>query len=125
MKNIIISVALAALSAGSASAQVAGDPIAGAKSFGQCRACHSAVKGAKNGIGPNLFGVYGTRAGAQPANYAFSSALKGSKIIWNDATLDTWLTDPAAMVKGTKMSFVGIPRKPVRQNIIAYLKTLK
>ncbi len=41
------------------------------------------------------------------------------------ATLDRWLTDPGASVKGTTMVFIGLPRKPVRQNIIAYLKTLK
>ncbi|MEO5640916.1 MAG: hypothetical protein ABIQ98_04020 [Sphingomicrobium sp.] len=124
--KLIIAAALAGLIAPPARAQaVGGDPVMGAKQFGQCRACHNVVKGGPDGIGPNLSGVYGSKAASRRAKYAYSPALKASKLTWNDATLDKWLTDPAAAVKGTKMMFVGMPRKPVRQNIIAYLKTLK
>jgi len=124
--KIIMATALAALFAQPALAQAAGgDPVLGAKQFGQCKACHSIVKNGPDGIGPNLIGVYGSKAASRRAKYAYSAALKGSKLTWNDATLDKWLTDPAATVKGTKMMFVGMPRKPIRQNVIAYLKTLK
>lgn len=103
----------------------AGDPVAGAKQFGQCRACHAVVATAPDGIGPNVVGVYGKKAATHRKRFAYSPALRASKLIWNDATLDKWIADPAALVKGTKMHFVGIPRKPARANIIAYMKTLK
>ncbi|MDH7973237.1 hypothetical protein QH494_13695 [Sphingomonas sp. AR_OL41] len=106
-------------------AQTAPDPVMGQKQFGQCRVCHTAEANGADGVGPNLFGVYGSKAATRRAKFSYSPALKGAKLVWDDATLDRWLTDPAAVVKGTKMTFVGMPRKPVRQNIIAYLKGLK
>jgi cytochrome c len=114
----------AALISGPAFAQ-AGDPVAGAKQFGQCRACHAVTATAPDGIGPNLVGVYGKKAATHRKKFKYSPALAASKLTWDDATLDKWITDPAALVKGTKMHFVGIPRKPARANIIAYMKTLK
>jgi cytochrome c len=36
--------------------------------------------------------------------------------------LDRWLTDPAALVPGTKMAFAGLPKPEDRSAIIAYLK---
>lgn len=115
----------ALLATTSTHAQPAPDPVAGQKQFGQCRACHATTANAPAGVGPSLFGVFGATAASRPGKYAYSAALKGSKIKWDEATLDKWLMDPAAIVKGTKMEFIGIPRKPVRQNIIAYLKTVK
>lgn len=108
-----------------ANAQAAGDPVAGQKQFGQCRVCHANTKTGTDGVGPNMWGVYGTKAGTHRPKFKYSPALKASKLVWNDATLDKWITDPAATVKGTNMHFIGIPRKPVRANIIAYIKTLK
>jgi cytochrome c len=112
------------LSSGTALAQ-AGDPIAGAKQFAQCRTCHATVATAPDGLGPNLVGVYGKKAATHRKKFAYSPALRASKITWDDAALDRWIADPTATVKGSKMVFIGIARKPVRQNIIAYLKTLK
>lgn len=106
-------------------AQTAPDPVMGAKQFGQCRACHLAEAGKPDTIGPNLFGVYGSKAATRRVRYAYSPALRASKLNWDDSTLDRWIAEPGATVKGTKMEFIGIPRKPVRANIIAYLKTLK
>ena len=102
-----------------------GDPIAGARTFGQCRSCHATTAAAPDGIGPNLFGVYNSKAGTRRKGYAYSPGMKKSKLVWNDAALDRWLINPAATVPGTKMAFIGLQRKPMRDNIIAYLKTLK
>jgi cytochrome c len=101
------------------------DPAAGQKQFGQCRACHTVVANGPDGLGPNLVGVVGSKAATRRPKFKYSAALKASKLTWDDATLDRWLTDPAALVPGTSMHFVGLPRKPVRANVIAYLKTLK
>jgi len=40
-------------------------------------------------------------------------------------TLDTYLADPRATVPGTKMIFPGIKDEKERQDVIAYLETLK
>lgn len=119
----IVGLADVAVEAQSAPA-VTGDPVAGARTFGQCRVCHSTDANGADGVGPNLFRVSNSRAGSRRPRFAFSPALKNSKLVWNDATLDRWLTNPATTVPGTKMAFIGLPRKPMRDNVIAYLKTL-
>lgn len=90
--------------------------------FMVCRSCHSTQAG-QNGIGPTLAGIVGSKAGAA-AGYNFSPALKGSGIVWDRASLDTWLQGPMKMVPGTKMVIpVSDPAK--RKAIIDYLETLK
>jgi len=125
MKRYSIAAALvAATLANSAFAQAAPDPVAGKRLFGQCMVCHRAEPNQPDMIGPNLAGVYKSKAATRRPKFAYSPALKASKLIWDDATLDKWLTDPAKLVPGTKMEFIGVSRKPARDNIIAYLKTL-
>jgi cytochrome c len=46
------------------------------------------------------------------------------KVVWDDAALDKFLTSPTGFVHGTKM-FLSIPNSTDRQNVIAYLDTLK
>jgi cytochrome c len=92
-------------------------------SFEICKACHSAKPG-ENGIGPSLAGVYGTKAG-EVAGFEFSDALLKSGLTWDDKSLDTWLTNPQAMVPGTKMSFGGLPDAAKRKEVIEYLKSIK
>lgn len=91
--------------------------------FGQCAACHAVVPG-KQGIGPSLAGIYGTKAG-EVAGYTFSPALKASGLTWDDATLDKWLAAPMQMVPGTKMTYAGQSDPAKRAELIAYLKALK
>jgi cytochrome c len=45
-------------------------------------------------------------------------------LTWDEATLDRWLTNPSALVPGTKM-FFKIDDPQARADIIAYLKELK
>ncbi|WP_404479945.1 c-type cytochrome [Novosphingobium sp. BL-52-GroH] len=101
------------------------DPVMGKKQFGPCSVCHTVDKAKPDGVGPNLFAVYGSKAATRRAKFAYSAPLKASNLTWDDATLDKWITDPATVVKGNKMHFMGLPRKPARANIIAYLKTVK
>ncbi len=51
--------------------------------------------------------------------------MKNFKHTWDPKTLNVYLTDPRAMVPGTKMIFPGIKDKTDRENLIAYLETLK
>lgn len=92
------------------------------EAFKQCQVCHSATPG-KNGIGPSLAGIYGTKAGEVPG-YDFSDAMKNSGLTWNAATLDKYLTSPRDVVPGTKMSFGGLKDADKRKAVIDYLKSL-
>lgn len=91
--------------------------------FAQCAACH-AVEPGKHGVGPSLAGVFGTKAGDIPG-YTFSEAMKNSGLTWDEATLDEYLAAPMKKVPGTKMTYAGMSNPAQRQEIIAYLKTLK
>lgn len=90
--------------------------------FAQCKACHSVEPG-QNMVGPSLAGVYNRKAGTE-AGFAYSEPLKKSGITWNDTALDTWLTNPAKDVPGTRMTFAGYADPAQRKQVIAYLKTL-
>ena len=126
--SLLASAALAAAldpAAAAPAPATAGDPVAGGRTFGQCRICHTAEPSGADGIGPNLAKVFGARAGTRRSKYAYSPALKKSGLVWNEETLDRWLTSPAKTVPGNKMAFAGLSQKPMRDNLIAYLKTLK
>jgi cytochrome c len=101
----------------SARSFASGDAAHGEMVYQDCMICHSLDK---NEIGPKHRDVFGRRAGTVPA-YDYSAALKASNIVWNEATLDEWLTDPQAVVPGTKMTF-SVDDAHDRADVIAFLK---
>jgi cytochrome c len=101
----------------------AADVEAGKADFKKCALCHTTDAG-KNKIGPSLFGVVGRKAGSVD-NFNYSEAMKKFEHTWNPETLDSYLADPRAVVPGTKMIFPGIKDEKERQDVIAYLETLK
>lgn len=109
------------ISAGAAADPVpAGDPERGKALYQGCQACHSVDE---NDLGPRHRGVVGRIAGSVE-DYAYSKALKQSGLTWNDSTLDQWLTNPSALVPGTKM-FFKLDDPQARADVISYLKQLK
>ena len=101
----------------------AGDPVAGKKAFGICAVCHTIVPQMMK-IGPSLAGVINRVPGTAPI-YPYSPAMKAfgrNGIVWDEDTLFAYLEAPAKTVKGTKMTFSGIPEAQKRIDIIAYLK---
>jgi cytochrome c len=83
----------------------------------RCTGCHSLER---NKEGPRLAGVYGRKAGSV-ADFSYSNGLKSSKITWDGAMLDRWLTDPDAVVRDNDMAFhVSNPRE--RADIIEFLR---
>jgi cytochrome c len=115
--------AIAALMLGASSGMAAGDAAAGQQVFAtMCSACHSVQPGV-NKIGPSLAGVVGSKSGSV-AGYNFSPALKTANITWDENTLDKYLENPTSDVHGVKM-FISVPSAENRQNVIAYLETLK
>jgi cytochrome c len=101
-------------------ARLRGDAGRGQTLYQACTSCHSLDD---NDIGPKHRGVVGRPAGTVP-DYAYSAALKSSGIVWDAATLDRWLTNPQALVPGTKMYFL-IADPQMRADIIAYLAQQK
>jgi cytochrome c len=101
----------------------AADVEAGKAKFKLCAICHSPEAG-KIKVGPSLFGIVGRKAGSLEG-YSYSDAMKNFGKTWTPETLDAYLTDPRAVVPGTKMIFPGIKDQTERANLIAYLETLK
>ena len=89
--------------------------------FAQCGVCHKVEKDGGNGVGPNLHGIVGRKAGTL-AGFSYSPGMTASGLTWDEATLDTYLADPRAKVPGTKMSFAGEKDAAKRAEIIAWLK---
>ena len=119
-KAILVLCVLATTAGASA---LAADVEAGKTEFKKCALCHTTEPG-KNKIGPSLFGVVG-RKSATLENFNYSEAMKKFDHTWDEASLDEYLTDPRATVPGTKMIFPGIKEKTERDDVIAYLETLK
>jgi cytochrome c len=120
ISHIVFGILLALLAIGPA---VAADVEAGKTDFKKCALCHT-IEAGKNKVGPSLFGVVG-RKSASLENYTYSEAMKKFDHTWDQQTLDTYLADPRAVVPGTKMIFPGIKDEAERQDVIAYLETLK
>lgn len=106
------------LFAGSA---MADDPEPGAAELQKCKICHSLEKGGPNRVGPNLYGVFGRKAGTV-AGFNYSDAMKASGIVWDDETLMQFLRDPRDSMPGNRMSFPGIKDDAVLADLRVKLK---
>ena len=102
-------------------ALAAGDPSAGEAVYSRCLACHAL---AYDRVGPRHCGVVGRRAGSVPG-FGYSDAMKRSKLVWNEKTLDRFLANPLKAVPGTTMTYAGIDDAKERADLIAYLGTAK
>lgn len=91
----------------------------GAAIYDRCRACHTIEA---NGTGPRHCGLFGRMAGTEPG-FAYSAAMRGSRIRWNKQTLDQFLTAPTRLVPGTFMTYAGVPDAAERQLLISYLES--
>ncbi|MDO9383139.1 MAG: c-type cytochrome [Hyphomicrobiaceae bacterium] len=88
-----------------------------------CKACHDAGEGGGK-VGPGLKGIVGVKAGTHHPEYAYSAAMKGAGLTWDEATLDKYLADWAKkLVPGTLMNFPGVKDEAKRKDLIAYLKS--
>jgi len=85
----------------------------------RCGGCHM-LDGTK--VGPPLRSIFGRRAGAD-LSFPYSDGLKKAGLVWDEATLDRWLTDPEAVVSDNDMGF-RLSRAEERSAVIAYLKQL-
>jgi cytochrome c len=102
-------------------AMAQGDAKRGAQAFAQCAACHSVAPG-EHLTGPSLAHVWNRKAAGAEGFQRYSDALSKSGLVWNAATLEKWLANPAALVPGTSMTFPGVKDEKARQDVIAYLR---
>ncbi len=101
-----------------AAAAAAPDARRGEQVYARCMACHAL---AFDRVGPRHCGLFGRLAGSVP-DFAYSPAMKQSKITWNERTLDRFLAMPLKMVPGSTMTYDGISDPQARSDLIAYLK---
>lgn len=116
--------AVALLLLASSSAQASGNPANGKTLFARCAICHKVTKDGGNGLGPNLFGVGGRKAGTV-AGFAYSTAMKNSGITWTEEKLEAYIADPKGTVPGNKMAFAGLSNHSQADDVAGYLMTLK
>lgn len=114
-------IALAAIALSSPAVAESGDIARGQRDFRACAPCHS-LEADRNMTGPSLAGLWGRKAGSLPSFERYSDALKSSGIIWDDRSLDAWLTDPDRMVPDNDMPFNGIKDARDRGDLLAFLK---
>lgn len=122
MNNLKLALLLTGMAFGLVSPAIAQDAALGEKVFLKCRACHQVGETAKNGVGPNLNGLIGRKAGTV-AGYNYSDANKNSGLTWDEATFKEYIKDPKGKMPGTKMAFAGLKNDTEINNLVAYLKT--
>ncbi|MGC6328431.1 c-type cytochrome [Rhizorhabdus sp. FW153] len=119
VRLVVASIATLTIAAGASAA-----PLPKPAAFGVCGACHKVDKGAPNGIGPNLWGIGGTKAGDVPG-FAFSPAMKASKVVWTRDNLIAFIQAPQKVVPGTRMPFGGLKNPTMAAQIADYILSLK
>lgn len=117
-KQIAAAVLATVLLALQAYAQDAAD---GQRLFQQrCGACHQ-IDSTRNGVGPHLQGVIGRTSGSVDG-FRYSPAMQSAGITWDAVQLDAFLTNPAGLVKGTRMT-QRFAKAEERKAIIDFLAT--
>ncbi|MEP9351209.1 cytochrome c family protein [Xanthobacter sp. KR7-225] len=99
------------------------DVAKGETAFKKCLACHAIGPGAKAKVGPPLNGIVGAKW-AHFEGYAYSQDIKDGAAagkVWDDATLNAYLTNPKSLAPKGKMAFAGIKNEAERADLIAYL----
>lgn len=121
------SLCILALTASCSVASAEEDLVASGKQvFVRCQQCHTVgppTKIVKSW--PHLNNLFGRRPGGLPDFKKYSNALIafGQDNVWDERTLTTFLRDPQGVVKGTKMSFMGLKTDDEIRAVLAYLAT--
>jgi cytochrome c len=105
-------------------AALAQDAAAGQRVFNQCRACHTVDQGGRNGVGPNLHGVIGRKAGSVEG-FRYSASLKEKAeagLTWDEPTLRAYIANPKAVIPAGSMSYPGLRNEQQMNDLLAYLQ---
>jgi cytochrome c len=115
---------LAVLAFGAPQPAAAQDAEAGRRVYNQCRACHTIDAGGRNGVGPNLHGVVGRKAGAIDG-FRYSADMKAKAdggLTWNEETLRAYIANPKAVVPAGSMSYPGLKNEQQMNDLLAFMK---
>jgi cytochrome c len=105
---MFLSGAVVALGLMAQSSAFAQDAAAGERLFNQCRACHQLGETARNGVGPQLNGLFAGR--------------KAGTAAWSEDNFRVYIKDPRGVTPGTKMVYAGMKDDTQITNLIAFLK---
>ena len=73
----------------------------GKAKFAMCKSCHSIERGGKNLTGPNLYNVFGRKAGTEPG-FLYSDAVKNAGFTWDADHPGGLAVRPAQLSEGNK-----------------------
>ena len=104
----------------------AGNAEAGKKVFAKCAVCHG-IGEKKGAVGPSLNNVIGRKAGTQAdfvKRYSKQMIAAGAGgLVWNEAEISTYVSDPKKKIPGNKMAFAGLKNPQEIADVVAYIKT--
>jgi cytochrome c len=124
MKHALTAAVLLGLSLGAAAEAPKGDAERGRLVFGQCRTCHYPEKTYGDHNGPNLYGIFGRKAGSVASYAYYSDQMKNAGFAWTPELLDFWLANMGKFLpESTMVVFETTPQQ--RADIIEYLKQFK
>ena len=86
---------------------------------------YSIEAGGRNGVGPNLHGIIGRKAGIVEG-FRYSANLKEKAeagLAWDEATLRAYVTNPKALLPAGAMSYPGLKNEQSLNDLLAFLKT--
>jgi len=117
VSKIVLTTGMTLLAALAAESGEKGDAAGRAAFEKRCTGCHALDH---ERVGPRLAGVVGRKAGAV-SGFPYSDAVKNSGVVWDEAILDKWLTDPETVIPDNDMTF-RLDNSSERSTIIAFLK---
>lgn len=107
------------LTAGAAAAPDPATLQRGEQIYARCAACHAIES---NRTGPQHCGLFGRRAGSTPGYDSYSKAMRDTRIVWDERSLNVFLQDPMKAVPGTTMGYAGVKDDRERADVIAWLR---
>ncbi len=116
--SLVLAQSLISTAQATPAAIAVGDPAQGKQVFEKrCTGCHALEQ---NREGPRLKGVFGRTSGTVP-DFAYSPALVKARVVWNESSLEQWLTDPDTLVQGNNMEF-HVAKAQERRDLISFLE---
>jgi cytochrome c len=101
-----------------------------------CGICHDLTPAQNQERGPYLWGIYKRPAGVSGFAHseAFLAKIAGESFVWDDENLEMFITNPSQFIPRTEMgkpnakhptAFDGVVSAANREDVLAYLKTLR